>query len=91
MKPMMAPWVWCKICGAAPSSRTSSIGPIASTETAPWRSTSTGAPDTLLVINPLVYGLATFRPIIEELCQEFRIITIDPRGVRADAVLGPPL
>jgi class 3 adenylate cyclase/pimeloyl-ACP methyl ester carboxylesterase len=39
--------------------------------------------ETLLIINPLVYGLATFQPLIEELCQEFRIITIDPRGTGA--------
>jgi pimeloyl-ACP methyl ester carboxylesterase len=31
-------------------------------------------------MNPIVYGLATFQPIIEDLCQEFRIITIDLRG-----------
>jgi len=40
-------------------------------------------PDTLLVMNPIVYGLATFQPIIEDLCQEFRIITVDLRGTGA--------
>jgi class 3 adenylate cyclase/pimeloyl-ACP methyl ester carboxylesterase len=40
-------------------------------------------PDTLLVVNPIVYGLATFQPIIEDLCQEFRIVTIDLRGTGA--------
>jgi class 3 adenylate cyclase/pimeloyl-ACP methyl ester carboxylesterase len=39
--------------------------------------------ETLLIINPLVYGLATFQPLIEELAQEFRIVTIDPRGTGA--------
>ena len=39
----------------------------------------TGEP-TLLLLAPLVYGIATFQATLELLCQEFRIITIDPRG-----------
>ena len=39
----------------------------------------TGEP-TLLLLSPLVYGIATFQAPLELLCQEFRIITIDPRG-----------
>jgi pimeloyl-ACP methyl ester carboxylesterase len=36
--------------------------------------------ETLLFVNPVVYGLEVFQPIVERLCQEFRIVTIDPRG-----------
>jgi pimeloyl-ACP methyl ester carboxylesterase len=35
---------------------------------------------TLVFVIPIAYGLAVFQPIIERLCQEFRIITINPRG-----------
>jgi class 3 adenylate cyclase/pimeloyl-ACP methyl ester carboxylesterase len=35
---------------------------------------------TLLLVHPVVYGIAAFQPLVEKLCQEFRIITIDPRG-----------
>jgi class 3 adenylate cyclase/pimeloyl-ACP methyl ester carboxylesterase len=35
---------------------------------------------TLLLTNPFLYGLATVQPVLEELCHEFRIITLDPRG-----------
>ena len=38
---------------------------------------------TLVFIHPFVYGLPVFQPLIEELCQEFRIVTIDPRGTGA--------
>jgi pimeloyl-ACP methyl ester carboxylesterase len=36
--------------------------------------------ETLIVVNPLVYGLSPFQLVLERLCQEFRIITVDPRG-----------
>jgi pimeloyl-ACP methyl ester carboxylesterase len=36
--------------------------------------------NTLLFVNPAIYGLATFQPILEELCDSFRIITVDCRG-----------
>jgi DNA-binding SARP family transcriptional activator/pimeloyl-ACP methyl ester carboxylesterase len=39
----------------------------------------TGA-ETLLFMNPIVYGLEIFQPVLEQLCQEFRIITMDARG-----------
>jgi class 3 adenylate cyclase/pimeloyl-ACP methyl ester carboxylesterase len=39
-----------------------------------------GGEETLLVVNPVLYGLSTFQPVLERLCQEFSIITIDPRG-----------
>jgi len=39
-----------------------------------------GGEETLLMVNPVVYGLSTFQPVLERLCQEFRIITLDPRG-----------
>jgi class 3 adenylate cyclase/pimeloyl-ACP methyl ester carboxylesterase len=39
-----------------------------------------GGDETLLFVNPVVYGLEVFQPIVERLCQEFRIVTIDPRG-----------
>jgi pimeloyl-ACP methyl ester carboxylesterase len=40
-------------------------------------------PVTLAFVHPFLYGLSVFQPLIEELCQEFRIITIDPRGAGA--------
>ena len=43
-----------------------------------------GSGDTTVVFaHPIAYGLATFQPIVEQLCQEFRLITIDPRGTGA--------
>jgi len=35
---------------------------------------------TLVVMHPLFYGLGTYQPLLAQLCQEFRIITVDPRG-----------
>jgi class 3 adenylate cyclase/pimeloyl-ACP methyl ester carboxylesterase len=49
-----------------------------------------GGEITLLLVSPLAYGLATIQPILEELCQEFRIITIDPRGSGASDPLTRP-
>jgi class 3 adenylate cyclase/pimeloyl-ACP methyl ester carboxylesterase len=40
----------------------------------------TGEP-TLLFLHPVTYGLATFQPTVEVLCQEYRAVTVDPRGV----------
>ena len=34
-------------------------------------------PQTLVFVAPLAYGLAVFQPIVERLCQEFRIVTVD--------------
>jgi pimeloyl-ACP methyl ester carboxylesterase len=45
--------------------------------------------NTLVFIHPLIYGLAVFQPILERLCQEFRIITVDPRGTGASDPLPP--
>ncbi len=42
-----------------------------------------GGEQTILMMNPIVYGLAIFQPVIEQLAQEFRIITLDPRGTGA--------
>jgi pimeloyl-ACP methyl ester carboxylesterase len=43
--------------------------------------------ETLLFMNPIVYGLEIFQPVLEHLCQEFRIITMDARGTgRSDAL-----
>ncbi|MFZ1061478.1 MAG: alpha/beta fold hydrolase [Candidatus Rokuibacteriota bacterium] len=39
--------------------------------------------ETLLLVNPILYGLGKFQPMLEHLCQEFRIITMDPRGTGA--------
>src|SRR5207253_3249911 len=36
--------------------------------------------ETLVLVHTLLYGLASFQPIVEQLCQEFRIITMDLRG-----------
>jgi class 3 adenylate cyclase/pimeloyl-ACP methyl ester carboxylesterase len=49
-----------------------------------------GGPDTLLLVSPLAYGLATIQPVLERLCQEFRIITVDPRGSGASDALTRP-
>jgi len=40
----------------------------------------TGDP-TLFLMQPIFYGLGTYQPLVDLLCQEFRIITVDPRGV----------
>jgi class 3 adenylate cyclase/pimeloyl-ACP methyl ester carboxylesterase len=54
-----------------------------------WYEHGSGA-ETLLFINPIVLGLEVFQPIVEQLCQEFRIITIDPRGTgRSDPLRRP--
>ena len=45
---------------------------------------------TLVLMTPVAYGLATFQRVIERLCQEFRIITIDPRGTGASDPLRRP-
>jgi DNA-binding SARP family transcriptional activator/pimeloyl-ACP methyl ester carboxylesterase len=45
--------------------------------------------ETLLFMNPIVYGLEIFQPVLEQLCQEFRIITMDARGTgRSDPIGG---
>ncbi len=49
-----------------------------------------GGQDTLLFVAPLVYGLAAFQPIVERLCQEFRIVTVDSRGTGASDPLVRP-
>jgi class 3 adenylate cyclase/pimeloyl-ACP methyl ester carboxylesterase len=46
--------------------------------------------ETLLFVNPVVYGLEVFQPIVERLCQEFRIVTIDPRGTGSSDLLQRP-
>jgi class 3 adenylate cyclase/pimeloyl-ACP methyl ester carboxylesterase len=46
--------------------------------------------ETLLFINPVVYGLEVFQPIVERLCHEFRIVTIDPRGTGSSDPLQRP-
>ena len=48
------------------------------------------ATETLLFVNPVVYGLEVFQPIVERLCQEFRIVTIDPRGTGSSDPLQRP-
>jgi class 3 adenylate cyclase/pimeloyl-ACP methyl ester carboxylesterase len=39
--------------------------------------------DTLLLVSPSAYRVAMFQPAVEVLCQEFRIVTLDPRGTGA--------
>jgi DNA-binding SARP family transcriptional activator/pimeloyl-ACP methyl ester carboxylesterase len=39
-----------------------------------------GGEETLLFTNPIIYGLEILQPVLEHLCQEFRIITMDLRG-----------
>jgi pimeloyl-ACP methyl ester carboxylesterase len=46
--------------------------------------------ETVLFASPSGYGLATWQPIVERLCQEFRIITIDLRGTgRSSPIVRP--
>jgi class 3 adenylate cyclase/pimeloyl-ACP methyl ester carboxylesterase len=35
---------------------------------------------TLLLYTPVVYGIGTFQSLLEMFCEEFRILTVDPRG-----------
>lgn len=44
----------------------------------------------VVFVNPIVYGLATFQPLLERLCQEFRVITMDCRGAGRSAPLVRP-
>jgi pimeloyl-ACP methyl ester carboxylesterase len=44
----------------------------------------------IVFINPIVYGLSTFQPILEQLCEEFRVITVDCRGAGQSAPLVRP-
>lgn len=44
----------------------------------------------LVFVAPLAYGLAAFQPLVDRLCLEFRIITIDPRGTGASDPLTRP-
>jgi pimeloyl-ACP methyl ester carboxylesterase len=49
-----------------------------------------GGDQTMLFVSPLGYGLAAWQPILERLCQEFRIITIDLRGTgRSSPIVRP--
>jgi class 3 adenylate cyclase/pimeloyl-ACP methyl ester carboxylesterase len=34
----------------------------------------------IVFVHPMIYGIGSFQPIVEMLCQEFRVITLDPRG-----------
>jgi class 3 adenylate cyclase/pimeloyl-ACP methyl ester carboxylesterase len=45
---------------------------------------------TLVLCHPAVAGLATFQPLLERLCQDFRIVIWDPRGTgKSDPLPGP--
>ena len=46
--------------------------------------------ETLFLVNPVLYGLATVQPMVEPLCQDFRIITMDFRGTGASDLLIRP-
>ncbi|MEH2515323.1 class 3 adenylate cyclase/pimeloyl-ACP methyl ester carboxylesterase [Bradyrhizobium sp. AZCC 1610] len=50
-----------------------------------------GAGDfTLLFVSTQALGLAMFQPVLERLCDEFRVVTIDPRGSgRSNALQRP--
>jgi class 3 adenylate cyclase/pimeloyl-ACP methyl ester carboxylesterase len=45
---------------------------------------------TIVFINPIVYGLSTFEPILEQLRQEFCVITVDCRGAGRSSPLMRP-
>jgi DNA-binding SARP family transcriptional activator/pimeloyl-ACP methyl ester carboxylesterase len=43
--------------------------------------------ETLLLTNPIIYGLEILQPVLEHLSQEFRVITMDLRGTgRSDPI-----
>jgi DNA-binding SARP family transcriptional activator/pimeloyl-ACP methyl ester carboxylesterase len=45
--------------------------------------------ETLLLTNPLIYGLEILQPVLQQLCQDFRILTMDLLGTgRSDPI--PP-
>lgn len=46
--------------------------------------------ETLLFVALLAYGLAVFQPLVERLCQEFRVVTVDSRGTGASDPLVRP-
>ena len=46
--------------------------------------------ETLLFVNPIFYSGAIIQPLIEALCQEFRIVTVNPRGTGASDPLTRP-
>jgi class 3 adenylate cyclase/pimeloyl-ACP methyl ester carboxylesterase len=43
-----------------------------------WEHGSNGK--TIVLVFPLNYDIALFQPLVEQLCQEYRIVTIEPRG-----------
>jgi class 3 adenylate cyclase/pimeloyl-ACP methyl ester carboxylesterase len=49
-----------------------------------------GGDETILFVSPIGYGLVSWQPILERLCQEFRIITIDLRGTGRSAAIVRP-
>ena len=49
-----------------------------------------GGEPTIVLCHPAAYGLATFQPLLERLCQDFRVVTWDPRGTgESDPLPGP--
>jgi class 3 adenylate cyclase/pimeloyl-ACP methyl ester carboxylesterase len=47
---------------------------------------------TLCIIRPMTYGIEHFQPGVEQLCQEFRIVTMDARGAgESDPITRPYL
>lgn len=54
-----------------------------------YHETGTGR-DALLLLRPLVYNQAIFQPVVERLCQEFRILRVDLRGTGQSAPLRRP-
>lgn len=48
------------------------------------------AADTLLFVNPIFYSRAILQPLVEALCQEFRIVLVNPRGTGASDPLTRP-
>ena len=49
-----------------------------------------GGSSTLLLVTPIAYSLGAWQPLIERLCQEFRIVTVDARGSGASDPLVRP-
>jgi pimeloyl-ACP methyl ester carboxylesterase len=49
-----------------------------------------GGSPTLVLVTPIAYSLGAWQPLIDRLCQEFRVVTVDARGSGASDPLVRP-